>query len=91
MLTRLQSGSGSTFLQPSISSCCPTRKYGLDVDSHWSIHAVPPSNYAEAQTLRASCNPVKKKKEHLFHLCVFIFVYVFIECQIYILFMEKKC
>lgn len=53
-LARRESRSGYTFLQPSISSCCPAREYGLDVDSHWSIHTVPSSNYAEAQTLGTS-------------------------------------
>lgn len=40
-----------TLLQPSISSCCPSRENGLDIDPHWSIHAVPSSHYTEAQTL----------------------------------------
>lgn len=43
-----------TLLEPSIRSCRPSRENGLDIDAHWSIHAVPPSYYTEAQTLVAA-------------------------------------
>ena len=44
--------SSLTLLQPSISSCCPSWENGLHIDPHWSIHAVPPTHYTEAQTLQ---------------------------------------